>query len=167
MKSQLHNCYVCAEIPDPFYAPFWLPVPSLWTPVGLLVDSVGFLMVSFSVLAPSVCPFSPGCKAPLNVWLWVSSLVSISCWAKPLRWKICSTPVCKNSRIIGWAPSHAMGLKLGQSWIESSIIKVALSFTPYIFIGRTNCESKVCDWVDIPNHLLADLHGYRKRPVHW
>lgn len=75
----------------------------------------------YSISSPSYR--SP--QAPLNIWLRVSALVSISSWEKPLWWQSCQAPVGKYRRISvivwEWALSHGMGLKLSQSMVDLSL----------------------------------------------
>jgi hypothetical protein len=57
MKTQLYNCYICAEDIGPFLACSLVGNSVSLSPCGLrLIDSVGFLVMLLIPLAPSIRP---------------------------------------------------------------------------------------------------------------
>ena len=85
MKTELHNCYICAEGQSCISSVVGGSVSV--SPYGpMLLDSVGLLVVSLTFLAPTILPLNhlhDSHKLSL-IELCVSASVSISCWVKPL-----------------------------------------------------------------------------------
>jgi hypothetical protein len=87
-----HICYKCVSDLGPDPACSLVGGSVTVSPHGPRIsDLVDFLVVSFTPLAPSLLsrtlPRDSG--ALPDVWLWVSTSVSIHCWMKPLRRQLC------------------------------------------------------------------------------
>jgi hypothetical protein len=149
MKTQLHNCYICAEGLGPFHACSLISSSVSVSRYGpRLVGSVCFLVVSLTPLAPSILLplFHRLPQTPHNVWLWVSASVSFSFWVKPLRWQLCWAPVCKytedHEECQGGLSLMAWVSRWTSQWLARPS-NSAPSLTPTHLVRRTNCGSKV------------------------
>jgi hypothetical protein len=75
-------------------------------------------------------------QAQFNVCLWISALVSVSCWAK-LWWesscwkapKINTNSALGTLPLMAWVSTHDMGLKQDQSLVGHSL-SFCSNFTP-------------------------------------
>lgn len=80
-----------------------------------LTVSVGVHVVSLTTMAPTtLLPlFFRIPQALVNVWMWFSASVSISCLMKPLSWWLCKASVYKYHRILHchvWGPFSGFSL---------------------------------------------------------